>query len=110
MNTGNIKLTRGYPGADWNTLLVFKDGKDTDEVLHARLQLVDGGGCVVSWHSELHVQAPTAGGDVGDEVLVDEVLVLPLQIDGFIRHVGHSQLSWRGHWEWGRKKKVKAKL
>lgn len=106
MNRGNIKLTCGYPGADWNTFLVFKDCKDTDEVLHPWLQLVDGGSCVVSWHGELHVQAPTAGGDIGDEILVDKVLMLPLQIDSFICHVGHSQLSWRRHWEWrGEKKK-----
>lgn len=109
-NTGNIKLTCGYPGADWNALLVFKDCKDTDKVLHPRLQLMDGGSCVVSWHSELHVQAPTAGGDVGDEILVDEVLVLPLQIDSFIRHVGHSQLSWRRHWEWERGKKSQTEV
>lgn len=109
MNTGNIKLTCGYPGTDWNTLFVFQDCKDTDEVLHPWLQLVDGGSCVVSWHGELHVQAPTAGGDIGDEVLIDEVLVLPLQIDSFICHVGHSQLSWRRHWEW-EKKKSQAKV
>lgn len=97
MNKGNIKLTRCYPRTDWNTPLVFKDCKDTDEVFYTRLQFMNSGCCLVSWHGELHVQAPTAGGDVGDEVLVDDILMLPFQIYRFICYVRHSQLSWRRH-------------
>jgi len=55
MNTGNIKLTCCYPGTDWNTLLVFKDCKDTDKVFYTWLQFMNSGNCLVSWHGELHI-------------------------------------------------------
>lgn len=55
MNTGNVKLTCCYPGTDWNTLLVFQDCKDTDEVFYTWLQLMDSGNGLVPRHSELHI-------------------------------------------------------
>lgn len=92
-------LTRGHPGADGNALLVFQDGKDADKVLHARLQLPDGGGRLVPRHAELHFQAVLVGGCVHDQVLRDPHLVVPGQVYGLFRHFCHDEVFGRGHWQ-----------
>ena len=96
---GFCALTCGHPGADWNALLVLQDGEHTDKVLHARLQLPDGGGCLVSRDPELHFQAILMGGRVHDEVLCDPHLIVPGQVYGLFCHFCHDEVFGRGHWQ-----------
>lgn len=91
-------LTSGHPGADGNALLVLQDGEHTDEVLHAGLELPDGGGHLVPRHAELHFQAVLVGGRVHNEVLRDPHLILPGQVYSLLRHFCHSEVFGRGYW------------
>lgn len=93
----SCSLTSGHSGADGNALLVLQDGEHADEVLHARLQLPDGGGGLVPGDAELHFQAIRMGWCVHNKVLCDPHLILPGQVYSLLCHFCHDEVFGRGH-------------
>lgn len=88
--------TCGHPGTDGHAPLIAEDGVDADQVLHARLQLLDSGCLLVSWHTHVQLQPPWRRGHVGDEVLSHHHLVDPGEVHRLGGHLGYSEvLGWR---------------
>lgn len=84
--------TCGDASADGNALLVLEDGVHADQVLHAGLQLLDGGHLLVPRDPHVHLQAPDGRGHVGDQVLRHHHLVHPGQVHRLSVHPHHRQV------------------